>query len=416
MARALIVGCGCRGRALGSALIAVGLGGARHAAATRRRWRRSRPRGSRRSLADPDRVGDAARAPRGRRPSCSGCSARRPAEEEAAAVHGPRLERMLEKLVDSPVRGFVYEAAGTVDAEVLAGGRRLVREAAERWRIPVRLIEADPRQHRALARRRSGGGRGADRRLAGRLAVLREVESCCGGSRVPVQGAWSSTVFGGLSSSVGKRLAADHHRDRRRRRRCRTASPGGRDWRCSAAPTTSRRLSRPRASVSLILSRSSRSSGGSCSITVFGPIDGAVMSEASLSSSEPDCVVVGQGVVLLRLVLGPRLAGFALGCLPGVRVGPGCRPRVCVGRGFGLGGGLRRCFGLRRAGVGRRRPGLRPRLRIVARAAERRQLPEGPFDSVGRSNPYPQRTLNGAPAGLRRQAFREMPSENSPRN
>ena len=32
-----------------------------------------------------------------------------------AAIHGPRLERLLEKLVDSPVRGFAYEAAGSVD-------------------------------------------------------------------------------------------------------------------------------------------------------------------------------------------------------------------------------------------------------------------------------------------------------------
>ena len=30
-----------------------------------------------------------------------------------AAVHGPRLERLMEKLVDTPVRGFVYEGGGT---------------------------------------------------------------------------------------------------------------------------------------------------------------------------------------------------------------------------------------------------------------------------------------------------------------
>ena len=35
--------------------------------------------------------------------------------ETIAAIHGPRLESLLEKLVDSPVRGFAYEAAGSVD-------------------------------------------------------------------------------------------------------------------------------------------------------------------------------------------------------------------------------------------------------------------------------------------------------------
>ena len=48
------------------------------------------------------------------------------AEPEAlAAIHGPRLERLMEKLVDTPVRGFVYEAAG-------------------RWRIPVEMVSEDP--------------------------------------------------------------------------------------------------------------------------------------------------------------------------------------------------------------------------------------------------------------------------------
>jgi len=39
--------------------------------------------------------------------------------QTVAAVHGPRLERLMEKLVDTPVRGFVYEAAGTVERDHL---------------------------------------------------------------------------------------------------------------------------------------------------------------------------------------------------------------------------------------------------------------------------------------------------------
>jgi len=64
--------------------------------------------------------------------------------EGVAAIHEQRLERLLEKLVDTPVRGVVYEAAGTVDAAILEGGAELVRRAAETWRIPVGIVEAEP--------------------------------------------------------------------------------------------------------------------------------------------------------------------------------------------------------------------------------------------------------------------------------
>jgi len=61
-----------------------------------------------------------------------------------AAVHGPRLEHLLQRLVDTPVRGFVYEASGTAPAEALSAGAALVREAGARWRIPVAVINAEP--------------------------------------------------------------------------------------------------------------------------------------------------------------------------------------------------------------------------------------------------------------------------------
>lgn len=62
------------------------------------------------------------------------------------AIHGPRLERLLEKLVDTPVRGFVYEGAGTAPAAALAAGREVVSAAAARWRIPVAVLERDSSQ------------------------------------------------------------------------------------------------------------------------------------------------------------------------------------------------------------------------------------------------------------------------------
>jgi uncharacterized protein YbjT (DUF2867 family) len=63
---------------------------------------------------------------------------------DSPGVHGDRLRTLMEHLVDTPVRGFVYEAAGTVDAALLEQGAHMVREAAETWRIPAEIVSADP--------------------------------------------------------------------------------------------------------------------------------------------------------------------------------------------------------------------------------------------------------------------------------
>ena len=64
--------------------------------------------------------------------------------EAVAAIHGPRLERLMEEVVDTPVRGVVYEAGGSVQPDLLSGGAEIVRTAAERWRIPVDVVDANP--------------------------------------------------------------------------------------------------------------------------------------------------------------------------------------------------------------------------------------------------------------------------------
>jgi hypothetical protein len=63
--------------------------------------------------------------------------------EALEAIHGPRLERLLEKLVDTPVRGFAYEAGGNAPPGALRAGRRAVERAGETWRIPVTVLEGD---------------------------------------------------------------------------------------------------------------------------------------------------------------------------------------------------------------------------------------------------------------------------------
>lgn len=138
MARALIVGCGCCGRELGRRLAAEGW-------AVRGTSRRPdglaaiEAAGLQAAEADPERpgtildlVGDVAVL------VLALGSARGPAEQ-LEAIHGPRLERLLEHLVDTPVRGIVYEAAGTVPAELLAAGADAVRLAGRTWRIPFEL-------------------------------------------------------------------------------------------------------------------------------------------------------------------------------------------------------------------------------------------------------------------------------------
>jgi hypothetical protein len=51
---------------------------------------------------------------------------------------------LLEHLVDTPVRGFVYEGAGSVTPDLLAAGAEAVQAAGRTWRIPVAVVGADP--------------------------------------------------------------------------------------------------------------------------------------------------------------------------------------------------------------------------------------------------------------------------------
>jgi hypothetical protein len=67
-------------------------------------------------------------------------------------LHGSRLAMMLERTIDTTARGLVYEAAGSVDASVLAAGRQLVERVTAYNEIPLRVLEADPADRVAWAR------------------------------------------------------------------------------------------------------------------------------------------------------------------------------------------------------------------------------------------------------------------------
>jgi uncharacterized protein YbjT (DUF2867 family) len=142
LARALIVGCGCRGRSLGERLLEEGW----EVRGTSRREEgleaieaaEIEP-----ALADPDRpgtllelVGDVTVVY-----WLLGSAAGDP--ENVARLHGARLERFLEHLVETPVRRFVYEAGGSVDRAILARGVAAVEAASQTWRIPVEVVDEE---------------------------------------------------------------------------------------------------------------------------------------------------------------------------------------------------------------------------------------------------------------------------------
>jgi uncharacterized protein YbjT (DUF2867 family) len=143
MARALIVGCGCRGRELGAALLDAGW----QVRGTTRDPERAAPieaAGIEAVVADPDRlatileqVGDVTLIF-----WLLGSAAGDP--DAVAALHGARLERLLGEIVDTPVRGFVYEGMGSLERRHRERGAEMVRAAGERWRIPGAVTGTAP--------------------------------------------------------------------------------------------------------------------------------------------------------------------------------------------------------------------------------------------------------------------------------
>jgi uncharacterized protein YbjT (DUF2867 family) len=155
LARALIVGCGCRGRMLGAELLEAGWA-VRGTSRGEAGLAAIEAAGIEPAPADLDRVGTVLEHVADVAVvflllgSASGES------KAVAEIHGHRLERLMEKLVDTPVRGVVYEAVGKVDAEVLAGGAAIVEQAARTWRIPVEVVSSSPADYAEWSRSMTG--------------------------------------------------------------------------------------------------------------------------------------------------------------------------------------------------------------------------------------------------------------------
>lgn len=139
MARVLIVGCGQRGRELARGLLAAGhtvRGTTRH----RGHLAAIERTGAEAVCAVPDRVATLVPAFADVAVACLllGSAMGPPAEIEA--LHTTRLETLLTRMIDTPIRGVLYEAAGTVDRLLLARGAALVEACCERSRIPYRVL------------------------------------------------------------------------------------------------------------------------------------------------------------------------------------------------------------------------------------------------------------------------------------
>jgi uncharacterized protein YbjT (DUF2867 family) len=150
VARVLIVPCGCRGRVLARELASSG-----HAVrGTTRDPARARAisaAGAEPYVGDPDRIATLMDALAGVTVVCW-LMGTIPVPE----LHGGRLRMLWEKLVDTPVRGVLYEGA-------LPNGEQVARTAAATWQIPLEVLTADPADHPAWLE----AARGAVDRLLG---------------------------------------------------------------------------------------------------------------------------------------------------------------------------------------------------------------------------------------------------------
>ncbi|HET9719672.1 MAG TPA: hypothetical protein VFP55_06325 [Solirubrobacteraceae bacterium] len=142
MARCLIIGCGCHGQRLARALRDRG-----HVVrgTTRRTDRLAdiEANGAEPVLADPDRLGTLVAALDHVSVAVLLLGSADGDAASLAALHGPRLEALLVKLLDTTIRGVVYEAAGSVPGPLLHQGAASVQRRCSASHVPYAVVEAD---------------------------------------------------------------------------------------------------------------------------------------------------------------------------------------------------------------------------------------------------------------------------------
>jgi len=136
VARILVVGGGCRGRELAGWLTGHG-----HAVRITSRSPRARAQiervGAECWTGTPERLATLRGALDGVTVACWLLAGAEPEE-----LHTVRLEFFLTQMIDTTVRGFVYEGRGTTSAaEALAEGEQIARRVCERNVIPLAVLD-----------------------------------------------------------------------------------------------------------------------------------------------------------------------------------------------------------------------------------------------------------------------------------
>jgi uncharacterized protein YbjT (DUF2867 family) len=144
MARLLIVGGGCRGRQFAREAVRQG-----HAARIVTRLERGRgpieAAGAECWIGDPDRLGTLRGAFEGVAVACWLLGTATGPEERLRALHGPRLRAFTRQLLDTTVRGLLYEASGpSQPQDAFVEGERIVSEVALDSSIPLAVLRTDP--------------------------------------------------------------------------------------------------------------------------------------------------------------------------------------------------------------------------------------------------------------------------------
>ena len=152
MARILVVGGGCRGRELAGWLTEQG-----HAVRITTRSADTRQEiervGAECWPGTPERLATLRGALDGVGIACWLLAGARGEQQELLELHTRRLEFFLTQMIDTTVRGFVYEASGsTPAAAALAEGEQIARRMCERNAIPLAVLEAGDGQGSAWQR------------------------------------------------------------------------------------------------------------------------------------------------------------------------------------------------------------------------------------------------------------------------
>jgi len=192
VARILIVGGGCRGRALAAQMVGEG-----HAVRITTRTEAGRSAieatGAECFVGTPDRLATLRAALESVTIACWLMGTASGDPQHLRALHSSRLRFFLAQVIDTTVRGFLYEASGSdaprskasgsegprsrasgteaprsnVSRELLAAGEEIVRALGQRNAIPVAILADDPGDSGAWL---AGARDALDALLGGRLA------------------------------------------------------------------------------------------------------------------------------------------------------------------------------------------------------------------------------------------------------